>query len=816
MKKINCKILAALTISFIVGSIYTVSAQRQRIKFDDDWKFAFGNASSPEKDFGCGTEYFNYLTKAASVHNKGPYSMDFEPSSWDAEWKDVTLPHDWVVGLPYSKDASHSHGYKTVGFHYPETSVGWYRKTFEIPEEDEGKRIALQFDGIFRDARVWVNGFYLGNEPSGYATQIYDISEYLNYGGDNLLTVRADASLEEGWFYEGAGIYRHVWLDITDNLHVAPFGTFVYSDLKAPFDEAIVTIETDVANCNTMPKEYSLRHTLVDNQGNVVATATTGTAAINAKSDNKSVAELKISEPRLWDVDDPYMYSVKTEVISDGKIVDEYISRTGLRSIEFDADNGFILNGKNIKLKGVNMHQDHPGVGAAIPDALQTYRLRKLKELGVNAYRSSHNPMTPEMLDACDSLGILVVEENRLTGINDEHIRLLKRMIDRDRNHPSVILWSVGNEEWGIEWSDKGRKIIESMRGYCHKFDPTREMCVATSGGPTIVIPADVAGYNYITQNPVEQHRKDYPARRAIGSEETTGCGSRSIYFDDHDKGRMISINRTRSGSDSIYNAIERGWKFYDERPWLGGLFYWTGFDYRGEPNPMVFPATGSQFGILDYCGFPKDEAYYLKSWWTDQPVLHVFPHWNLKGHEGEKIDVWVYSNCDEVELIANGKRLGRKTMPKNGHLSWSAVYNPGAIRAIGYKDGRKILEQKIETTGDPAQILVYPDRSVISADGKDVSVFTVEVRDSKGRLIPDANIPININLEGNGRILGFGNGDPAWQALEQPISDDAAMLETFNGLAQVLVQSTPYAGEISLFANSDGIKTAKYKITTK
>ena len=241
MKKINCKILATLTISFIVGSSYTVSAQRQRIIFDDDWKFAFGNASSPEKDFGCGTEYFNYLTKAASVHNKGPYSMDFEPSSWDAEWKDVTLPHDWVVGLPYSKNASHSHGYKTVGFHYPETSVGWYRKTFEIPEEDEGKRIALQFDGIFRDARVWVNGFYLGNEPSGYATQIYDISEYLNYGGDNLLTVRADASLEEGWFYEGAGIYRHVWLDITDNLHVAPFGTFVYSDLKAPFDEAIVT-----------------------------------------------------------------------------------------------------------------------------------------------------------------------------------------------------------------------------------------------------------------------------------------------------------------------------------------------------------------------------------------------------------------------------------------------------------------------------------------------------------------------------------------------------------------------------------------------
>lgn len=366
--------------------------------------------------------------------------------------------------------------------------MGWYRKTFTIPAEDEGRRIALQFDGIFRDARVWVNGFYLGSEPSGYAAQVYYISEYLNYGGENVVAVRADATLEEGWFYEGAGIYRHVWLDKTDNLHVAPFGTFVSTDLKAPYDEAVVRIETNVGNYDVTPRTYSLKHTLLDADGIEVAYVSTDAGAVPAKDNSLSSAEMKVASPHLWSPETPYLYTVRTDVVADGKTVDSYFTRIGMRHVEFDADKGFLLNGKNIKLKGVNMHQDHPGVGSAIPDALQAYRLRELKKLGANAYRSSHNPMTPEMLDACDSIGFLVIEENRLTGINDEHKRLLKRMIERDRNHPSIILWSVGNEEWGIEWNDKGRKITETMRELCHRYDPTRMMCVATSGGPNIVV----------------------------------------------------------------------------------------------------------------------------------------------------------------------------------------------------------------------------------------------------------------------------------------------------------------------------------------
>lgn len=788
---------------FLWEITFSLSAQsvRERILLDEGWQFALGNASSPEKDFGCGTEYFNYLTKAASIHNEGPYSPKFNPEKWGAAWKTVNLPHDWVVDLPYDRGASHSHGYKTVGYKYPETSVGWYRKTFTVPQADLGKHLYLQFDGIFRDARVWVNGFYLGHEPSGYATQLYDIAEYVNYGEENLICVRADATLEEGWFYEGAGIYRHVWLHKSAPLHVAPFGTFVHSALSASFDRATLTVETTVENSGMYPGGYTLCHILRDADGKEVARCEAAGEPLLPKTRQLIVGQLTLENPRLWSVDAPYLYTLLTEVRQDGRLVDAYTTVTGIREVRFDADRGLLLNGQPLKLKGVNMHQDHPGVGTGIPDALQVYRLKELKKFGCNAYRASHNPMTPEMLDACDSLGILVIEENRLTGINEEHVRLLKRMIERDRNHPSILLWSVGNEEWGIEWKESGTRIAAAMREYCHRFDPTRPMTVASSGGPSILLPADVVGYNYILQNPVEQHRKEHPQRRAIGSEETTGCGTRGIYFDDHAQGRMVAHNRKPNGPDSLLNCIERGWKFYAERPYLAGLFYWTGFDYRGEPNPMKFPATGSQFGILDYCGFPKDEASYLKAWWTDEPVLHLLPHWNLAGHEGEEVDIWVYSNCDEVELTVNGKRLERKPMPRNGHLSWRAVYQPGTVKAIGYKDGKRLLTRTVETAGAPARILLSADRSVIRADGRDVAVCTVALQDRKRRFVPTACDELTLTVSGPLRILGVGNGDPAFQAAERPADAEARTfrVKAFNGLAQVLLQSTGEAGEATL-----------------
>ena len=694
-----------LTALILLSGFY-LSAQETL--FDDGWKFAFGDASSPEKDFGRGTEYFNYFTKAASIHNEGPYSPKFD----DSAWKEVNLPHDWVVDLPFDPKASHSHGYKTVGWKYPKTSVGWYRKTFTIPSEAKGKPVSIRFDGIFRDSDIWVNGFWLGGEKSGYTSATYDIAPYLEYGGENIVAVRADATFEEGWFYEGAGIYRHVWLTI--------------------------------------------------------------------------------GEP-----------AAKPEA--------------RLPKIETDPEQGILIDGVPVKLRGCNLHQDHAGVGAAIPDALYEYRIRELKKYGFNAIRTSHNPASPALLDICDSLGMYVIEETRLMGVNEAQLEPLRKMIERDKHHPCIIMWGIGNEEWGIEWKSKGEDIARVMTEYCHSIDPTRPVVVATSSGPEVIKGTDVAGYNYIIQNPIDEHRKQFPNRVAVGTEETSGCGTRGVYFDDIENGHMAAINRSPQGPDSLYNCIERGLKFYDARPWLAGLFYWTGFDYRGEPNPLSYPATGSEFGILDYCGFPKDEAYYLKSWWTDEPVLHILPHWNLEGHEGEEIPVWIYSNCDEVSLQVNGKNLGRKKMPRLGHLEWKAIYKPGVIKAVGYKGGKKVMEEVARTAGAPATLKINADRTTISADGRDLSVVNVSVLDQRGTFVPTACVPVTITVSGDVRILGAGNGDPAFRSNERPVDPSARSftIDSYNGLAQFMVQSTGGAGEATVKVSStSGITPAEVFIT--
>ena len=806
MKKELLLTTLALLLS-IAGQAHNV---RETIRLDKGWKFTLGHAGDPKKDFGCGTEYFNYLTKANSIHNEGPYSAKFD----DSAWQEVQVPHDWVTTLPYAKEASHSHGYKTVGYKYPENSVGWYRKTINIPANDLGKRLMLRFDGIFRNARVWFNGFYMGTEPSGYATQIYDITPYIKYGEDNLICVRADATLEEGWFYEGAGIYRDVWLEKSAEVSVAPFGTFVYAELKEPYTEAKLKIETEVSNSSLKPQLCEVTQRLLDADGNEIASSASTTLGLKSKETVTTKQSISITSPHLWSTADPYLYKVETTISQNGKIVDVYTTNTGIRDIAFSSEQGFLLNGKPLKLKGVNMHQDHAGVGSAIPDALQAWRIKQLKAFGCNAYRASHNPMTPAVLDICDREGILVIDENRLMGINEEHLRLLERMIKRDRNHPSVIMWSDGNEEWGLENTIQGTRLAEAMREYTKLYDPTRPSTIANAGGTELIKGLDVVGFNYIVQNDVDNRKKANPSWKIVGTEETSGCGTRGWYFDTPDyPGRMISINRT--DQPGVENVIERGWKFYDERPWAAGLFYWTGFDYRGEPNPLEYPATDSEFGILDYCGLWKDEAWYLKSWWTDEPTLHIFPHWNLQGHEGEEVELWAYSNCDEVELTVNGKKLGRQKMPKNGHLKWKATYQPGKIVAIGYKNGKRILTEVIATTKPAFKTVLKADRQTIDADGRDVAVITIEIQDEKGRIVPNACPMLKFQLEGDAHIIGAGNGDPMYLGEDHPQNQNCKefSIPAFNGLAQILVQSSDAASTITLRCMSDELKTGNVVI---
>ena len=648
MKQVFATLICALCIVQSSFAAETGGEKFGGVVINNDWTFAMGNAASKELDYTHGTEYFTYICKAqSSNHSHAPIMPEFDDSSWQK----VSLPHDWAVDLPYSPEASHSHGYKCIGWKYPENSVGWYRKHIEIPAEDKGKQFFIEFEGIYRDSEVFCNGFYLGGERSGYASSVYTLTPYLNYGGDNVIAVRCDASLEEGWYYEGAGIYRNVRLYKSGPVSMKHYSLKI-SQKKA--DGSIWTVSDGTADVYVDESCIDFDYILAD-------------AAVNR---DKVTREIEIRDAegrrveraeRRWSIDSPYLYTLTVRLFYDGELSDVVTRRFGVRTLEFSPEKGLLLNGVAVKLRGANMHLDHAGVGVAVPDELWRYRISRLQEYGFNAIRTSHNCASVSMLDLCDEMGVLVIDENRQFGVNQEQLRQLRNMIDRDRNHPSVILWSVGNEEWAVEHGEKGVEIARRMSEAVHGMDRTRPSTYGNAGGPDLVKGVDVFGYNYIVQNPVDEYHRLYPEKCAVGTEETSGAGTRGVYRTVPEKGWMVPLNRI----DTLgrVNVIEYGWKFYKARPWGLGLFYWTGFDYRGEPNPMKWPATGSQFGIFDYCGFPKDEAFYLKAAWKNEPSVHI-----CGPYGGE---VWVYSNCDEVRLYESGKSLGRRKMPHDGHLVW-------------------------------------------------------------------------------------------------------------------------------------------------
>ena len=661
MKQVFATLICALCIVQSSFAAVTGGEKLGGVVINNDWTFAMGNAASKELDYTHGTEYFTFICKVqSSNHSHAPIMPEFDDSSWQK----VSLPHDWAVDLPYSPEASHSHGYKCIGWKYPENSVGWYRKHIEIPAEDKEKQFFIEFEGIYRDSEVFCNGFYLGGERSGYASSVYTLTPYLNYGGDNVIAVRCDASLEEGWYYEGAGIYRNVRLYKSGPVSMKHYSLKI-SQKKA--DGSIWTVSDGTADVYVDESCIDFDYILAD-------------AAVNR---DKVTREIEIRDAegrrvvraeRRWSIDSPYLYTLTVRLFYDGELSDVVTRRFGVRTLEFSPEKGLLLNGVAVKLRGANMHLDHAGVGVAVPDVLWRYRISRLQEYGFNAVRTSHNCASVSMLDLCDEMGVLVIDENRQFGVNQEQLRQLRNMIDRDRNHPSVILWSVGNEEWAVEHGEKGVEIAWRMSEAVHGMDRTRPSTYGNAGGPDLVKGVDVLGYNYIVQNPVDEYHRLYPEKCAVGTEETSGAGTRGVYRTVPEKGWMVPLNRI----DTLgrVNVIEYGWKFYKARPWGLGLFYWTGFDYRGEPNPMKWPATGSQFGIFDYCGFPKDEAFYLKAAWKDEPSVHI-----CGPYAGE---VWVYSNCDEVRLYESGKSLGRRKMPQDGHLVWKVSSSGRAAVSSG------------------------------------------------------------------------------------------------------------------------------------
>jgi len=785
---------------------YTIVNAQEKINFDEDWKFHFGNSSNPDKDF-------NYSTTSLFSKSGGAAKTAIDPKFMDSTWTTLNLPHDWAVALPfkYSDDFDvQSHGYKPVGGFYPETSIGWYRKHFSVNKSDTNKRFEIQFDGIFRNASIWINGFYVGNNFSGYIGKSYDITDYINFDKENIIVVRVDATQYEGWFYEGAGIYRHVWLNTYNKLHIPENGLFVHS--KVENKKAEVIIETEVENKNLNATNCVVYSYITDKNGKQIAKTREQKISLLVNEKTTLKQNLSLKNIHLWSLEDPYLYKVVSVIKQGNTIIDQKKSNFGIRTLKFDADKGFFLNGKHIKIQGKNNHQDHAGIGSALPDYMQYYRIKLLKKMGCNAYRVSHNAPTPELLAACDSLGLLVVDEQRLLNSSPEYIDQFERLIRRDRNHPSIILWSIGNEEGWIQKTSHGKKIAQTLLAKQRELDPTRTSTYAADmaneyEGINEVIP--IRGFNY-RQFAVADYHKNHPKQPLIGTEMGSTVTTRGIYEKDSIRAYVPDQDITAPWWAS---KAEDWWKLAAENEyWLGG-FIWTGFDYRGEPTPYKWPNVNSHFGVMDVCGFPKNIYYYYKSWWTDEDVLHISPHWNWSEKIGKPIDVWVNTNADDVELFLNGKSLGKKTMPRNSHLQWNVIYEPGTLEAVAYKKGRKITA-KVETTNQVAKIKAHSDKSILKADGQDANVINISLVDDQGREVPDANNMVYFTILGDAKIIGVGNGDPSSHEPDK-CADGRWQRSAFNGKCQVIIQAGKTVGDIKLEIKANGLISETVNLKT-
>ena len=748
IKSIARFLFAGVSAAYFAMPLAAADLPREHLSLDAGWKFHLGD------------DWPDALHLENAGTGSGPASERFD----DTYWRIINVPHDWAVELPFDWAADGSHGFHTVGAKYPTNSIAWYRRTFELPKADEGKRIWLTFDGVFRDATVWVNGWCMRHHEGGYYPFREDITDVLHYGGKNTVSVLVDATKTEGWFYEGAGIYRHVWLDKTGPVAIAADGVYVQSEFKdnVPNGQPEIKVEISLLNSQTNAATASVNCEIISPSGQLLKQISQS-GNLTGNSPGAVKLATKIASPVLWSPENPQLYKLVTSIVVDGKLVDRKETDFGIRTVGFDATNGFLLNGKHYELYGTCNHQDHAGVGAAIPDALQEFRVKKLKEFGCNAYRMSHNPPTPELLDACDRLGMLVMDESRLMGSDSANMKKWGDEIRRDRNHPSVALWCIANEQFMVQDTPQAASVARTMQDYVKQLDPLRPVSYASPEddvfrGINSVI--EVRGWNYHYGPQMDRYHAAHPTQPNFGSEQASVVGTRGIYTNDHSAGYVAAYDLVWPGWTT---TAESWWSYFADRPWLSGAFVWTGFDYRGEPTPYWWPCVNSHFGILDTCGFPKDAFYYYQSWWTTNPVLHLAPHWNWPGREGQEILVQAFSNCKEVELFLNGASLGKQAMKPNSKLSWQVKYAPGTLSAKGFDAaGKVIAETKVETTGAAAQVRLVPDRTAIDADGQDVSVFTVSAVDAQGRLVPVAGDKVHFSVAGAGNIIGVGNGDPS------------------------------------------------------
>ncbi len=725
----------------------------------------------------------------------GPAGLRYD----DSEWRLLDIPHDRLCETDFSPEASHSHGYKN-------RENFWYRKTFTMDEKYEGWHFLLCFEGVSVFSEIYVNGSLLEHSYSAYCEIPVDITDRIHFGTTpNVISVHINGFAEEGWWYEGAGIYRHVKLYAKPPVHIAHNGIWAKPVLKEGTDnDWTVEMLSEIENSGYDTENAEVRAKIIAPDGREYAVSTQAVCGENAVT--SAAGSIDINDPERWDVDSPVLYKAVFELYQNGELKDMEETHFGFRTIAVDAEKGFLLNGRHVLIKGTCNHQDHAGVGVAVPDSVQEYRIKRLKDMGTNAYRCSHNMPAKEILDACDKYGMIVMDENRRFESSRDVINQVRTLIKRDRNHPSVIFYSLFNEE-PLQNTNEGKRIYKRLRSEAMKLDNTRIVMGAIDGvhAPEdgTALDMDITGFNYrIDSIPV--FHKMYPWQPVIGSENNSTISTRGCYRTDMDKQVLACYDEEKVPWGQ---TARETWALLRDNPYIAGLFIWTGFDYRGEPTPFKYPACSSQFGVMDTCGFAKDGFYFNKSFFVDEPMMHILPHWNHK--KGDIVRVMAVTNCQESELFLNGKSLGKKVSDVCEPAEWMVEFEPGELCAVGYNCGVEAVREEICTTGKPAAVELDPQMDVLKNDGQHTVPVNVYAVDENGRRVPEASDMIEFELVGDGIILGGGNGNP--QALE---ADDAPYHSLFAGSCQVLVQSKVGASSVTLKARAKGLKPAEYSFS--
>jgi beta-galactosidase len=798
-----------LTVISVTSFAKAPVAARYHLLMDKSWKFYLGD------------------DKSAS-----------EISFNDNAWRTLDLPHDWSIEGQFSKDATTGGG----GGYLP-TGIGWYRKQFTLPSSVKGRQVNIQFDGVYQNSVVWINGHLLGKRPNGYISFVYDLTPYLT-SGKNTIAVKVDNSAQpNSRWYSGSGIYRHVWLNITNPVHIAQWGTYVTTPTVSAAS-ATVSVKTKIENSGADINGATLTSTIIDESGHEVATGKTA-VSISAKASNDFEQSIQVASPALWAVETPHLYTLHSTITSGNKVIDEFQSSFGIRTLEYSAVSGFSLNGKRVKMNGVCLHHDGGCVGAAVPIKIWEERLKILRDMGCNAIRTSHNPVAPEFLDLCDKMGFLVMDEafdawESGKVKNDYHLYFdewaqtdVKDQVHRDRNHPSVVLWSAGNEI-PDQTKDKGVELMKALITTFHAEDPTRPVTtanddIAADNGSTkleYMQAEDIVGYNYVDRWHERRElfysidHADHPKWMMIGTEDDAVRNAA-----EYSLGMVKGVVRPNYLGGMI--RAEQLWKYVAVHDYVIGDFMWTGIDYLGEAR---WPGKGSSSGEIDMTNQPKDGYYFYQSQWTNKPVLHLLPKWNWEGHEGQIIPVLAYTNCDTVELFVNGKSYGVKVQefPRQGnsggwnryakpyvnittadlHLSWDVAYEPGVIKAVGRKNGKQVVIDEIHTAGKPASLRLTTDNSPVNADGKDVALIHVDILDADGNIVPTADNNITFNVTGSGKLMGVDNGNQR--------DDDSFKMNSrkaFNGHAYAVIQADGKPGSITLTVQADGLKSSSVTI---